>query len=84
VYAEQERKMYADYFKMKIGIFYEGPLLLVFLRHQGIRSSLGYPRSEAQETSFGAQAFNARGSRELPEYSLQVDYAIFDSGEMLN
>jgi hypothetical protein len=29
VYAEQERKMYADYFKMKIGIFYEGPLLLV-------------------------------------------------------
>jgi hypothetical protein len=42
VYAEQERKMYADYFKMKIGIFYEGPLLLVFLRHKGIRSSWGY------------------------------------------
>jgi hypothetical protein len=81
VYAEQERKMYADYFKMKIGIFYEGPLLLVSLRHQGIKSSLGYPQSEAQEASFGGLAFSARGIRELPEFSLQVHYAIFDSVE---
>lgn len=76
--------MYADYFKMKIGIFYEGPLLLVFFRHHGIKSSLGNPRSEAQEASFGALAFSLCGSRELPEFSSIEDYAIFDSVEMLN
>jgi hypothetical protein len=55
--------------------FFEVPWDKEFLRIFSIRST---------GSLFWVLAFSARGSRDLPEFSSIENYAIFDSGEMLN
>jgi hypothetical protein len=73
VYAEQERKMYGEYFRMKTGLVYEGPSQGI----SGIRQDkklFGIVTDQPhKETPPGTAAFTAPGSKELSGLSVFHD-----------